>query len=217
MKISFVLIVVIVVGLFLPQDVFAQKRPNKNAKRSASTSKKNSNRVKKTGNVKKRVVAKQPNTAPLVGTKLAEVIVVPRCNEGNDHFSVQVLDYQVLTQFIIYKDGKLQVKKSDGTFSTSQADFLNQLDYILATKLVSVLQPFEMELYPSTRTRNSTYVTNFVLINKPDQKWTSKDGAKVLEIIKVLFEPTVKVLYIGYECVDVVALPDTPIVISAAQ
>lgn len=210
MKYSFFLIAILVIGIFLPHDVSAQKRPavksssaKKNTnRRVVSSAKKGSKKVKKTSKVSRANTSPRIVGAPFSLPNLKEALVTPRCNVGNDHFTVQIYQYPVLVQGIVYRDSKLQALKADGTYSTDQSSFISPQDYVLATKLLSILQPIEMELYPSTRTRNSTYITNLVFIGDPSRKWGPQDAEKVYQLLKVLLEPLVKVVFIGGECMS---------------
>lgn len=200
MKYSFFLIAILVVGIFLPQDAVAQRRGSKVSKHTA-TNKKNvkkyGNKVKRTGSAKKvRVRSYKPVT---LNANLLNAIVVPRCNEGNDHLAVQILNYPVITQNVLYKDNKLQARKLDGSLSSEKTDFISQQDFILATKLVDALHPTEMEFYPSSRSKDSTYISFVVLVK---DKWGPQDADKVYQILKVLLEPTIPVSLVPGECVS---------------
>lgn len=203
MKYSFFLIAILVTGIFLPQDVSAQKRPAvKRPAVKSSSVKKGSKRVKKTSKVSRSKTPARAVSASLPVPNLKEALVTPRCNVGNDHFTVQIYQYPVVVQAIVYRDNKLQALKADGTYSADQSSFISPQDYVLATKLLNIVQPSEMELYPSVRTRNSTYITSLVFIGDASRKWGPQDAEKVHQLLKVLLEPAVKVVFVGGECMS---------------
>lgn len=204
MKYSFFLIAILVTGIFLPQDVSAQKRPavKRPAVKSSSAKKNNTKRVKKTSKVSRSKAPAKVQRASLFMPNLKEALVTPRCNEGNDHFTVQIYQYPVVVQSIVYRDNKLQALKADGTYSADQSSFISPQDYVLATKLLSIVQPSEMLLFPSVRTKNSTYITSLVFIGDASRKWGPQDAEKVHQLLKVLLEPAVKVVFVGGECMS---------------
>lgn len=188
--ILFLTAILVVTGMFLPQDVAAQKRSSRSNKRST-----NHGKVKRTVIVKK-AKPKLAAAKPKVG--LMPALVVPRCGQEDGNLNVTVYGYPLTIQYMEFKEKKLWVKKADGTLSSERVDFLNLQDYNLALLLSNIFESTDLEMHPAMRS-GSSYIATLVFKNK-DKKWTVDDGEKVYQVLKTFLEPKVPTTPIPGEC-----------------
>lgn len=163
MRVTFFLVVVLILACFLPQGVSAQRRHSY----GKNTVSHRGSKVKKTSIVRKaRKRASTPSvTNPLLGVLIKQDVatVVPRCTEDSTNLVINIYSKELFFEPMKLEDGKILAfhqdvtKISEGSSMGSNMiskdsrwspSFSNPKDLELAQKFEQEFSPTRMEFYP---------------------------------------------------------------------